>query len=100
LFPQVESISPAEIDQRLTWRNPRIEFSDTPLNEVVAAINRYAAERGGVQFTIQDPSLGSKRLSGIFRVDDTSAFVGILEKGFGIDVERVGERVIVLRNGR
>jgi transmembrane sensor len=97
---QVEPISPTEIDQRLTWRNPRMEFSDTPLSEVVAAINRYARERGGVQFTIQDPSLGSKRLSGIFRVDDTSAFIGILEKGFGVDIERLSDQLIVLHHSR
>jgi transmembrane sensor len=95
--PMVESCSAPEVERRLAWRSPRMEFSNARLCDVVAAINRYAAERGGVQFTLQDSTLGATRMSGIFRVDDTSAFIGILERGFGIEGERGGEQRIVLR---
>lgn len=94
-----ENLSPAEIAQRLVWRNPRMEFSNAPLDDVVAAINRYAAAHGGARFVIQDPPLGAKRLSGIFRVDEPGTFIAILENGFGIEAMRQGAKTIVLRGG-
>jgi transmembrane sensor len=94
-----ESCSAAEIERRLAWRSPRIEFSDVPLRDVVAAINGFSAERGGAQFTLADPALGGTRMSGIFRVDDAQAFIGILESGFGISAERREGQSIVLRKG-
>jgi transmembrane sensor len=92
-----EAISAAELEQRLAWRNPRMEFSNTPLPEVIAAINRYGAAHGGSNFKLADASLEAVRLSGIFRVDDTRSFMGILETGFAIKAERVASEVYELR---
>ncbi len=94
--PMIEQVTREEADQRLAWRSPRMEFSNAPLREAVAAINRYGMERGGVTFTIGDPELELARLSGIFRVDDETAFVAILEKGFGIQADRISEHSLVL----
>lgn len=94
-----EPCSAAEIERRLAWRSPRMEFSDVPLRDVVAAINAFVAERGGARFALADPALGATRMSGIFRVGDAQAFIGILESGFGISAERREGQSIVLRKG-
>jgi transmembrane sensor len=93
----IEAVSTTELDQRLAWRNPRMEFSNTRLRDVVAAINRHAAERGGIRFAIADEALDGVRLSGIFRVDDPRAFIAILETGFGVAAEPAGEQAVLLR---
>lgn len=95
---RAEAIFPAELEQRLAWRNPRMEFSNTPLPEVVAAINRHADAHGGVHFTLAGSSLDTVRLSGIFRVDDTRSFIGILETGFSIKAERTAPNAFELRH--
>lgn len=98
--PQAETLTPRELEQRLAWRATRMEFSDTPLSEVVAAVNRYAGERGGERFQIGDAALKGRRMSGIFRVDDADALIGILQQGFDIEAERVGGQTIRLRSRR
>ena len=47
-------------------------FEDDTLDSVVAEFNRYNRTR----FVINDPGLRSRRISGIFTVDDPEAFFG------------------------
>lgn len=100
LAGQVEAISAAEVDQRLAWRNLHLEFSGTPLSGVIAALNRHAAEHGGVKYVLADPGLRRIPFSGIVRVGDSEALVRILEHGFDIRAERQGEERIVLSAAR
>ena len=87
------TVPPAEINARLAWRSPRLEFSATPLGEVVALMNRHHR----VRFVIEDPVLARVPLSGVFRADDTEAFVHMMERGFGIASEHVDAATIRLR---
>lgn len=100
LADRVETISAAEVDQRLAWRNLHLEFSGTPLSGVIAALNRHAEEHGGVQYVLADAVLRRVPFSGIVRVGDSEAIVRILEHGFDIRAERQGERRIVLSPAR
>jgi len=93
---QIRSVSAEEIAQRLAWRARRAEFSGTPLAEVVALLNRHTRER----FVIEDPELARVPLSGLFLLEDGAAFVRMLETGFGVQTERLGGEVIVLRRRR
>lgn len=95
----VTHCSETEIERRLAWRSPRIDFSDVPLQEVIAAINAFAEKKGGMRFYLAEPDLGETRMSGIFMVGDAQAFIGILENGFGVVAERKEDRTIVLRKG-
>jgi transmembrane sensor len=103
--PQITSVQPDELAERLAWRAPRVEFTRTSLAEAVAMLNGYSAGRRSagqrsVQFIIGDPALNEVRISGLFRVDKTDAFVGLLKKGFGIDAEPRGDSEIILRKAR
>ena len=72
---------------------PVLEFNGMALNSVVQVINW----RGGVQFVLADESLGDLAVKGSFRADDVEAFVGLLEREFGVRAERRGTGVVVLR---
>jgi transmembrane sensor len=83
--PAVIEIPGSEMAERLSWRAPRLEFSGTPLAEAVALLNRHAEHRQGLRFVIEDPAISSIRVSGLFRADNTTAFVDLLESAFGIN---------------
>lgn len=78
--PRVTPVPESELNDRLAWRSPRVEFSRAPLSEVVKVVNRY----NQVQFKITDDATGRVKLSGLFRADDASAFAHALERHFGI----------------
>ncbi len=94
--PVVTPVTDTERDARLAWRNRRVEFSGTPLEEAVALLNREAADSSRMKLDIRGSELMAMRVSGIFRTDNMDAFVLLLEAGFGVRVERSG-RVITLR---
>lgn len=55
----------------LAWREGFVEFSDTPLSEAVAEMNRH----GGQQLVIVDPSVGAMKISGRFKLGDPDRFM-------------------------
>ena len=94
--PDRRPVTDADLQSRLAWRSPRLEFSGTPLIEAVALLNRH----NRVQFTIEDPALARTRVSGIFGALNTDAFVRLLESSFDVQSERRGADEIVLRHRR
>lgn len=100
--PKVTVIHPDELDERLAWRAPRVEFTRTHLSDALAMLNRLAADskaagRQPVRFVLGDPDLAGVRVSGLFRADRTDAFLGLLWHGFGIVAETRSSGEIVLR---
>jgi transmembrane sensor len=89
--PEILAITEAEIADRLSWRNPRVEFSKAPLSEVVALLNRHTPNR----FVIADPALGATALSGVFWLNDTETFLRMLEKGFGVSAKRQDQSILL-----
>ena len=80
--PQVSAVSEAELNDRLLWRVPMIEFSKAPLAEVIPIINRH--NRAQLKL---DPALGRLQMSGILRVDNTDLLLRLLRNEFGIEAE-------------
>ncbi|HYC71494.1 MAG TPA: FecR domain-containing protein [Opitutaceae bacterium] len=93
--PSVAAIDAAELRERLSWRIPRLEFSGTPLREVVALMSQHSGER----IELGDEAVGATRVSGILRADRVDALIESLQADFGIRAERRGDRV-VLRSAR
>lgn len=60
----------ADVAQAASWRTGRLIFDDAPLSEAVAEINRYTAR----PIVIVDPSVGSYRVTGVFRSSDPDRF--------------------------
>jgi transmembrane sensor len=84
----------AEIEQHLSWRSGLLTFRDTPLSEAVAEFNRYNERK----IIIQDSSIGSLQLGGIFRSTNIDPFIDLLEQGFPVRAKVDGDRILLTHN--
>jgi transmembrane sensor len=91
--PQVTPLSPAELGEKLAWRVPRLELTDTPLAEAIAAINRHSP----VPLEIKDEALGKVSISGVLRADNIEPLLRILESNYSIQVDRSEPGKVLLR---
>jgi transmembrane sensor len=91
--PQVGAVTEAEASELLSWRIANLEFSRTPLPEVVALMNRHAPARQKTRFAIVGPGLDDVRLSGFLRTDNSEGLVRLLENQFAILAERSGDTI-------
>jgi transmembrane sensor len=85
--PVIEPLAPADVRAVLAWQRRVTDFSDTPLAEVTARFNRHNV----LQLVITDPALESRRIGGIFALDDVEAFVRLLERDGIIRAQRQGD---------
>lgn len=88
----VEPLSRHEMEERMAWRLPKLEFSGTPLSEAVAMFN----QNNEAKFVLADSELGRLQVSGFLRADKTETFILLLETDFGIKAERRGANEILL----
>lgn len=70
-----------------------IEFSNTPLADVLAQFNR----QNRLQLTLADPALGTLLISGALRLNDPAAFTRLLASTHGLRAESRGDHELVLR---
>lgn len=93
-IPEVRGVSPVELGERLAWRSPRLEFTRAPLAEAVALFNQHASS-SAARLVIADSTVAAMRVSGVFRPDNTEAFVLLLEGAFGVKAERSGNMIVL-----
>jgi transmembrane sensor len=86
-------ITPTTTDaKRVTaWLHRQILFEGEPLEQVAAEFNRYIAK----PIEIESPALKKLEISGIFRSDDTDAFIAFLRSLDGVRVEVTATRIVV-----
>lgn len=94
--PQVETLPVEQIQEALSWRVPRLEFSGTPLDEAVPMINEYSR----VKLVLGDESLGAVRISGILRADNIEALRELLAETKGKKSEYRSDDKVVLTKAR
>lgn len=90
--PEVSNVLPGELSERLAWRSPRLEFTRAPLADAVALLNLHAPP-SSAKLVIADAKVAATTVSGIFRPDNTDAFVVLLEGAFGVRAERSGSTI-------
>jgi len=90
----VRNERPAEIEQHLSWRSGLLTFRDTPLADAVAEFNRYNARK----IVIEDPSIATLQLGGIFRSTNIDPFIELLEQGFPVRATVEGNRILLTHN--
>ena len=90
---RVARLDVSEMEQKLAWRIPRLEFEGMPLHQAVALINQH----NRLQISLGDPAIGRHRISGAFRSDNPEGFVHIVEAAFGLRAERPSDVLIVLK---
>lgn len=94
ITPPVLAVSESELRDRLAWRVPLLEFSGTPLAEVIAMFNRHNAGRAP-SLALADRALGDLQLSGVLRADNLPSLLRLLQTEFGLVAEtRSGTTVL------
>lgn len=86
----IASVSPHEIQTELSWREGFLDFSQTPLSEIIDEINRYTT----VRIEISDQELRELEFGGIFRTGEIEPLLDALELSFDIQVDRVDEEYV------
>jgi transmembrane sensor len=92
-LPAVEQVDPASLRAALAWQSRLADFAEAPLVDVIARFN----SRSRVQLILADPALADRRVGGTFALDESEAFVRLLERDGEIVGERRGETEIHLR---
>ncbi len=75
------------------WRRGQLVFYDTPLSEVVAALNRYRPGR----ILITREALNRVRVSGVFSSTDPDAALAVLTRTLPVDALHLTDYLILLR---
>lgn len=79
----------------IAWRQGRLVFRATPLPQAVAEVNRYTSHK----LEIDDRSLDTLAVSGVFRTGDPDSFVLVLESSLPVRVQFAdGERRLLRRH--
>ena len=92
------AVAPAdaeEIEARLGWRSPRIEFDEVPLGEVV----RVLARHGGPRIELADPTLARLEIAGALRAGNPAPLLALLRDTYGIRAEPLPDGTVRLRRG-
>jgi len=89
--PVIEAISLDSMDLRLAWKNERLDFTDTPLSEVILEFNR----RNHTQFVIGDEPTKAIPFSGTLKPQNIDDFIELL-KVTGVRAKREDVSKIVL----
>lgn len=70
----------SEIDRKLAWRGGKIDLAGETLAAAVSEFNRYNVR----QIEVVDQEVGSKRLYGVFRIDDPEGFARAASLSLGV----------------
>jgi len=93
MIAPVVTLSSAELAERLAWRVPRLEFSETTVAEAIALFNRHNT----VKLLAADDGVAAMRITGVFRSDNVEGFVRALETSLGLRAEYVAGEVRLIR---
>lgn len=91
-----EAAGPRGSSSVATWHAPRLEFSNTPLADVLARFNQYSR----VQLELGDAELATRPVGGTFDADQAEVFVNLLVAAGDVQVQRVSETHLILRKAR
>lgn len=81
-----------KIENVTAWQRDTIVLDDMLLPEALAAMNRYAV----TQIVIRDPTLQTRRLSGVFRIGDVETETLVLQRYFNLREASRSQRAVVL----
>ena len=76
----------ADMEVQTSWREGKLIFKATPLGDAVREVNRYSDRR----IEIASPGLDDARVSGVFKTDDTAAFITAIGVLYGLEPENDG----------
>jgi transmembrane sensor len=90
--PQAVAVTPQQVEALLAWQPRMLDFSATPLADIVAEFNRHNQP---VRLVVDNAALAATPLSASLRSDNLEGFVRMLEKGIAVQAERSGDTVVL-----
>jgi transmembrane sensor len=90
----IATVEAPRLESTLAWKVGRLEFTETPLAEVVAEFNRYNRH----QLRIVDPVLASEAFGGSFAPGGYESLIDVLQQSFDVVAERRGSETLLRRN--
>lgn len=81
-----ERIDPAEVERRLAWQRGQISFEDVTLDYALREFARY----GAVRVVIDDPSIASLKVVGLYSASDPIGFARNVALSLGLRLELRG----------
>ena len=94
--PPVTRVAKTEVQRQLAWQRGLVEFTDTPLDDVVEDVSRYT----NLTIRFDDPELRTVRFGGMFPTGEIHRLFGVLESTYGISVAYVDESTVSLTSAR
>jgi transmembrane sensor len=91
-YQSVRMLVPGEAEAREAWRRGMIIFDGTPLEDVIAEVDRYTT----ATFVLADERLRAVRVGGDFRAGDVEGLLSALRQNFRVDSRRDAQGRIVL----
>ncbi len=92
LDAKVESVSPEDIEVRLSWREGNLIFRGETLESAMDEIGRYTT----VEFVFVHESLKHEVITGRFKAGDVEGLLAVLQENLGIVYERTNDGRILL----
>lgn len=90
---QVGEVRSVDAARELSWTLGHLIFDRDRVFDAVDRFNRY----NKTQMRIADPTLGERRISGVFDSSDPQSFVSFLESVFSVQVEHPSANEVVVR---
>jgi transmembrane sensor len=89
--PRAVLVGSTELTERLAWRVPRLDFTETSIAEAVALFNRH----NSIRIRIGEGAVLTRRITGVFRSDNIDGFVRALESTMQVKAERRGGEIVL-----
>ena len=89
----MEKMSPAELENELTWRHGVLVFRHTRLADAAAEFNRYNA----VKLVIADPDAGNRLIGATFPINDVERFARVARDVLGLSVSYRNKEIVIGR---
>lgn len=89
----VVTLSREQMAERLSWRVPRLEFTETTLGEAITLFNRHAK----TTLRTADADIAAKRITGVFRSDNPEGFVRAVEMSLDLRAEYRANEILLHR---
>jgi transmembrane sensor len=85
------SLQNADQDRILAWKQSRLDFEKTPINEVAKIISRHY----GIKVTVSDKAVGESTISGIMPNDNLDVLIQALEGTGHYKVTKANNEIII-----
>jgi transmembrane sensor len=93
---RVTEVSKSSIDEALAWHHGSIVFQGETLTQALEEISRYS----DTHFLIEDPSVRTLRIAGVYRTDDMDAFLASLRSNLALTIEHDRDSVRISRDAK